>query len=113
MKDGGASPPELRAGFSYHDWLTPSRTARRHTAAFQIEQHPNVAAMRWREWLARAWAGLLSVPSTVTRQCLHPAGHSVRRDPQRQLPEHTERIISREWVDNARPNVAVQLFKGA
>ena len=33
--------------------------------------------------VSRARVGLLPVPSTTTRKCLHPAGHSVRRDTQR------------------------------
>jgi hypothetical protein len=34
--------------------LTPQRTASGHTTALQIEQSPNVAAMRWRGWFGGA-----------------------------------------------------------
>ena len=47
--------------------LTPSRTASGHTAPVQIEQHPNVAAMRWREWLATHFPDLAELEVSLGR----------------------------------------------
>jgi hypothetical protein len=55
------------------DRLTPPRTASRQNAAFQVLPNGNMAAMRWRAWLASIVLGgelhfvfvnILFVPST-------------------------------------------------
>jgi hypothetical protein len=48
---------------------------------------------------------------TVRSLSLHPAGHGVRRDSKRQLSQHAKRIMPRQRVDDARPDVSVHLFK--
>jgi len=48
-----AALQEFPIAFLSGSTLTLPRTASGHTAAFQIQQSPNMAAMRWRGWLGQ------------------------------------------------------------